>query len=121
VFADLADGFATMSADLARPFDNAKPVFAGPAAEQAQRAHDAMAVSMPQHAKTLADQLRLAGQAHAAMSFAYQELVASGGPDNPEALTRYQEADRWYRELLTAEPPKGDISPLSNQVRGAVG
>jgi hypothetical protein len=113
VFAGLAEGFADMAADVTRTFDQAKPVFTGPAAEQAQRAHDAMAVSMPGHTKTLADQLRLAGQAHAAMSFAYEELMASGGPDNPEALARYQEADRWYRELLTAEPPEGDISPLS--------
>ncbi|HEX3783686.1 MAG TPA: hypothetical protein VHX38_28820 [Pseudonocardiaceae bacterium] len=68
---------------------------------------------MLRQTKTLADQLRLAGQVHAAMSFAYEELMASGGPDNPEALVRYQEANRWYRELLTAVPPEGDISPLS--------
>ncbi len=112
-FADLADDFATMSADLAQTLSGVKPVFTGPGAEQAQRAVEELMSAMPRETQTMADQLLLAGRAHAAMSFAYEELMASGGPDNPETLARYEEADRWYRELVNAERPEGDIPPMS--------
>ncbi len=113
VFADLANDFATMSADLARTFFGVQPIFTGPGAEDARRAVDGLMSAMPRETQAMADRLRLAGQANAAMSFAYEELMATGGPDNSEALARYQKADRWHEELLNAERPEGDISPLS--------
>ncbi len=112
-FADLADDFATMSADLTQTLSGVKPVFTGPGAEQAQRALEGLMSAMPRETQAMADRLRLTGQANAAMSFAYEDLMASGGPDNPEALARYQEADQWYGELVNAERPEGDIPPSS--------
>ncbi|HEX3781331.1 MAG TPA: hypothetical protein VHX38_16845 [Pseudonocardiaceae bacterium] len=111
-FASLADEFAEMSDKLARTFEEVKPIFTGSAAEEAKLAHESLA-SMPTGLQAMADRAQLIGQANAAMSFTYEELAASGDPDNPEALARYQEAVQWYGDLLGTERPEGDISPMS--------
>jgi hypothetical protein len=117
MFTQLADAFAAWAADLARTFDiandAAKPVFTGPGAEDAERAFHGLMSGIPREANTTANRLRLVGQASAAMSFAHDELMASGGSDNPTALARYQEADRWYADLLNAERPDDDTAPWS--------
>lgn len=115
-FTQLADAFAAMSADLTQAFDLAnsgvKPVFTGPGAEEAERVFNGLMSAIPREVQTTADRLLLVGEASAAMSFAHEELMASGGPDNPTALARYQEADRWYADLLNAGRPN-DTPPWS--------
>ncbi len=109
-FIKIADGYGRMAETLARAFGEARPVFAEPATEEV---YDAVVSSVPRQAKAIAERMRLTGQAAAAMSFAHEELMASGGPGNPEALARYQEASEWYGDLISAERPDGDASPLS--------
>jgi hypothetical protein len=113
LYAGFADGLADLAEHLAQTFETVKPEFTGPDAERTRHLHDSLTLSVTAEMVALANRSRLTAQANAAMSFAHQELMASGGTVNLEALARYQEAARWYQDLVNAEHPEGDISPQS--------
>lgn len=45
--------------------------------------------------------IRLIGQINAAQALAYEAMMTSGGPHEPEALNAYREATDWHNALLT--------------------
>lgn len=52
-----------------------------------------------------AQHCRLLSQVTAAQALAYDELMAAGGPDNPEARSDYEQASAFHTALLASEAP----------------
>lgn len=74
----------------------------------ASRALEAMGVPAPtgllRDLRAVAVRARLTAQLNATMALAYDDMVAAGGPDNPEALAHYRVAAEWCASLQPRGP-----------------
>lgn len=59
-----------------------------------------LAATLMQRMEAIAQRARLSGDVEAAHAIACQEMLEAGGPDNPEAYRKYQEATELHIALL---------------------
>jgi len=92
LIANLADRYAGYARIWPQVYEQGKAIVAAAGVEPP-------AGSGPNLAAT-EQQARLLSQATAALAFAHDEMMASGGPGNPAAYARYVEAGELYQALL---------------------
>jgi len=57
------------------------------------------------HLESTEQQARLLSQAAAALALAHDDMIANGGPDDPDAYARYVVAGELYRALAAPQMP----------------
>ncbi|MGH3494179.1 MAG: hypothetical protein ACRDQ1_13255 [Sciscionella sp.] len=98
--AHLASRSVQQAEDLDRLAVNAGPMLAALGLEPP--------TVLARESRALAEQLRLVGQINAAQAIAYEDMMAAGGPDDPQAYAAYQRTCERHSDLMPNEP-RGEI------------